>query len=93
MTKDVILSVRIDRKLSDKLEKRARQAKRSKSALVAHAVETLFEAEESEIALTKLAFVRSKAGGPFISNEDMMHWLDSWGTENELPPPKAMVKF
>jgi predicted transcriptional regulator len=93
MTKDVTISVRIDRELSDRLEKRAQQAKRSKSALVAHAIESLFEIEEQEIALTKRALARSKAGGPFISNEDMMRWLESWGTENELPPPKATIRF
>jgi predicted transcriptional regulator len=93
MTKDVTLSLRIDRKLSDKLEKRARQAKRSKSALTAYAIERLFETEDREIALTKQALARSKSGGPFISNEDMMRWLESWGTENELPPPKATIRF
>lgn len=93
MTKDVTLSLRIDRKLSNKLDKRARQAKRSKSALVAHAIANLFEIEEQEIALTKQALARSKAGGPFVSNEDMMRWLESWGTENELPPPEATIRF
>jgi predicted transcriptional regulator len=93
MTKDVTLSVRIDRKLSDKLEKRARQAKRSKSALVAHAIESLFEIEQQEMAMTRQALARAEAGGPFISNEDMMRWLESWGTEHELPPPPATIKF
>jgi predicted transcriptional regulator len=93
MTKDVTLSVRIDRKLSDKLEKRARQAKRSKSALVAHAIESLFEIERQEIALTRQALARSKAGAPMIAHEDVIRWLESWGTPNELPPPKATVKL
>jgi len=26
--------------------------------------------------------------GEGISNERVMEWLDSWGTENELPAPK-----
>ncbi|HME57858.1 MAG TPA: CopG family ribbon-helix-helix protein [Terracidiphilus sp.] len=26
--------------------------------------------------------------GQGISNERVMEWLDSWGTENELPAPK-----
>jgi antitoxin component of MazEF toxin-antitoxin module len=26
--------------------------------------------------------------GKKISNERVMEWLDSWGTENELPAPK-----
>jgi predicted transcriptional regulator len=93
MTKDVTLSLRIDRKLSDKLEKRARQAKRSKSALTAYAIERLFETEDREIARIKRSLARAKAGGPFIAHEDVMRWLESWGTENELPRPKATIKF
>jgi predicted transcriptional regulator len=93
MTKDVTLSLRIDRKLSDKLEKRARQAKRSKSALVAHAVESLFEMEDREIARITRSLTRAKAGGPFVAHEDVMRWLESWGTENELPRPKATIKL
>ncbi|HEX3674857.1 MAG TPA: hypothetical protein VHU87_11330 [Rhizomicrobium sp.] len=93
MTKDVTLSLRIDRKLSNKLEKEARQAKRSKSAFAAIAIEGFLEIQAQELALTKRALARSKAGGPFISNEDMMRWLESWGTENELPPPKTTIRF
>ena len=29
--------------------------------------------------------------GVFISHEAMDKWLDSWGTENELPAPKADI--
>ena len=93
MTKDVTLSLRIDRRLSNKLEKRARQAKRSKSAMVAHAIESLFEIEEREIARIKHALARSKTGAPVVAHEDVMHWVESWGTPNELPRPKATIKL
>jgi predicted transcriptional regulator len=93
MIKDVTLSLRIDRKLSDKLERRARQLKRSKSSLAAIAVENFLEIEAREMELTKRALAKAKAGGPFIANEDMMRWLESWGTETELPPPKATIRF
>jgi predicted transcriptional regulator len=93
MTKDVTLSLRIDQKLSNKLERRARQLKRSKSSLAAIAVENFLEIEAREMELTKRALAKAKAGGPFVSNEDMMRWLESWGTENELPPPKATIRF
>ena len=29
--------------------------------------------------------------GVFISSEAMLHWIESWGTENELPPPEPDV--
>ncbi|MGH6870581.1 MAG: CopG family ribbon-helix-helix protein [Rhizomicrobium sp.] len=93
MTKDVTLSLRIDRKLSNKLEKHARQAKRSKSALAAIAIENFFEIQAQEIALTRHALARSKAGAPMIAHEDVVRWLESWGKPNELPRPKATVKL
>jgi predicted transcriptional regulator len=88
MTKDVTLSVRIDRKLSDKLEKRARQAKRSKSALVAHAVESLFDREAMELARIRRTRDAVRAGEPTVPNEAVMRWVKSWGTPNELPMPR-----
>jgi predicted transcriptional regulator len=93
MTKDVTLSVRIDRKVSNKLEKLARQAKRSKSAMAVIAIENFFEIQAREIELTKRALARAKAGGPFISDEDMNRWLDSLGTDNPLPRPVANVRL
>lgn len=29
------------------------------------------------------------AAGRVISNEAVMRWIRSWGTENELPPPEC----
>jgi predicted transcriptional regulator len=29
--------------------------------------------------------------GEFISSEEMHCWIDSWGTESELPPPEADI--
>jgi predicted transcriptional regulator len=93
MTKDVTLSLRIDRKLSGKLEKAAKKAKRSKSSMAAIAIENFLEIQAQEIERTKRALTRAKAGGPFAAHEDVMRWLESWGTENELPPPKAPIRL
>jgi predicted transcriptional regulator len=93
VTKDAVLTVRLDRKLSNKLEKRARQANRSKSALTAYALESFFEIEDQEVAKIKRALARSKAGAPTIAHEDVVRWVKSWGTPNELPRPKATVKL
>jgi RHH-type transcriptional regulator, rel operon repressor / antitoxin RelB len=93
ITKDVTFSLRIDRKLSDKLERHAKQAKRSKSSFAAIAIENYLEIEAREIEKTKRALARAKAGGPFVAHEDVMRWMESWGTEKELPRPKATIKL
>jgi predicted transcriptional regulator len=92
MTKDVTLSLRMDRKLSDRLEKRAKQMRRSKSSVAAWAIENQLTVEAEEIARTKAALARSKAGAPAIPHKDVVRWLKSWGTENELPPPRPKAR-
>lgn len=89
MTKDVTLSLRLDRKLSGKLEKHAKQARRSKSSVAALAIESYLDIQAEEIARTKAALARSRASAPTIPHEDVVRWLESWGTDNELPPPKG----
>ena len=39
------------------------------------------------------AIAEADAGGPFASNEDVLKWLKSWGTENQLPAPEATIRF
>jgi len=90
MTKDVTLSLRIDRKLSNKLEKHARQAKRSKSAMATLAIENFFEIQAHELELTKSVISRVRAGEPTVPHDEVMRWIKSWGTPNELPPPKPV---
>ncbi len=92
MTKDVTLSLRIDRKLSDKLEKRARQAKRSKSALATYAIDSFFRIEDEELARIRRTQAAIRAGEPTVPNEDVMRWVKSWGTPGELPMPKPRKK-
>jgi predicted transcriptional regulator len=89
MTKDVTISARIDRKLSERLARGARQVKRSKSSLVALAIENYLEIQAQDLALIKYTRDAVRAGEPTVPNEEVMRWLKSWGTENELPMPSA----
>lgn len=43
--------------------------------------------ERWKAAAIQEALDELETGGPDIPNEDVMRWLESWGTENELPPP------
>ncbi len=92
MAKDVTLSLRVDSKLSSKLEKEAKRSGRSKSSLAVWAIEQFLLTEEQEEALTRKALAESEAGGPSVSHDDMVAWLRSWGTDNELPPPTPKLK-
>ncbi|WP_135078554.1 transcriptional regulator [Terasakiella sp. SH-1] len=44
-----------------------------------------------QIEQIQQAKIEADQGGPFIANEDMASWVNSWGTKNELPAPKATI--
>jgi predicted transcriptional regulator len=91
MSKDVTLSLRIERKLSDRLERHARKVRRSKSSLAAIAIESYLEIQAQDLALIKHTRDAVRAGEPTVPNEDVLKWIRSWGTENELPMPSPRL--
>ena len=86
MTKTMI-SARVDLELNEKLEALAVSTQRSKAFLITEALEALLDKQawlEERIAE---AVKRADESDERISNKSMMAWLDSWGTDNPLPPP------
>jgi len=86
-----ITSVRIQSHLSERLEKVACKLHRSKSSIINQAVEEFLEHEHQEQqrwqeTLTALESVRH---GQVVSGEEVHAWLDSWGSDQELPTPKT----
>jgi predicted transcriptional regulator len=47
-----------------------------------------FRSREREIMRERIAEADK---GVFISEEAMTRWIESWGTENELPPPEPDI--
>ena len=59
---------------------------------LAQAVEAYRELERWQLAAIDEAIAEDESGAPGISNEEVMRWLESWGTEHELPPPEPPAK-
>jgi predicted transcriptional regulator len=85
------MSVRLRKETLDRLDSLAKQTKRSRSYLVAEAVENLVEENAWQIEEIGKAVRKADAGGPFVKHQDMTAWLKSWGSDEELPPPRASV--
>jgi RHH-type transcriptional regulator, rel operon repressor / antitoxin RelB len=83
----VTLTVELPRELYDRLSALAQESDQSALSLLTEAVHTYVEAEEEDLRDLDEAIARADAGGPFIEHAVVAAWLDSWGTENELPPP------
>lgn len=84
------LTIRIDEKTKGKLEHLAKATARTKSYLVTSAINGFIEANEWQIRAIKEAVKKAdRPDAKFIDHEEVVAWLDSWGTKNEKKPPKC----
>jgi RHH-type transcriptional regulator, rel operon repressor / antitoxin RelB len=90
MTKTMI-SARVDVDLNNELEALAAATQRSKAFLINEALESYIDRQRWMEERIEASIKESDESGEFISNEAMMKWLDSWGTEDELPPPEPDI--
>lgn len=85
-----MLGVRLDEELEKRLNTLAAKTNRSKSFLAKEALTRYVEEEERkqrENELTMARWEEYQETGETVNNEDMMDWLDSWGTDEEKPCP------
>ena len=60
----------------------------SKSRLAAHATLAYLDEQEQQLGKIRKGLADAEAGR-VVSHEEVARWLDSWGSEDELPPPKC----
>jgi len=85
----VPFSMRLDTKLKKRLQKHAKTEKRPASYVVQHALESYLDGLEYERKITDAAFAEFDQG-IFVEGEAVHTWMRSWGTDKELPMPKAV---
>jgi predicted transcriptional regulator len=85
-----MLGVRLDEQLENRLEMLAKKTQHSKSFLAKEDLTIYIEEEERkqrENELTVARWAEYQETGEVVSNDAIMDWLDSWGTEQEKPCP------
>ena len=90
VTGELMLGVRLDEQLENRLSALAEKTQRSKSFLAKEALTRYIEEEEQrqhENELTVARWEEYQETGETVSSDDMMEWLESWGTEQEKPCP------
>lgn len=87
-TKTTTVSVRVAKETKHRLEKLAEQTGRSRAFLAAQAIHEYLELNEWQIEGIKKGIAELDAGKS-IPYEKVKAWLESWGTPNEKPMPKA----
>lgn len=86
-----VTTVRLQPDLEENLVAQAEKLHRSKSWLINQALREYFERQELEQARWQetLQAMESVAQGRVVSGDAVGAWLQSWGTDNELSPPKV----
>lgn len=85
-----MLGVRLDEELERRLTALAKKVDRSKSYLAKEALRRYIEQEEAkayEREETLARWERYQEAAEIVSNDSMLLWLDSWGSDNEKPCP------
>ncbi|HJQ55813.1 MAG TPA: CopG family ribbon-helix-helix protein [Vineibacter sp.] len=91
MSDSSTVTARLPRKLVGQLERIAKKARRSRSFVMREAVEAYVGEREAFLAAINRGLADVKAGR-VVSHERVKTWIDSWGTDNELPMPKPKRK-
>jgi predicted transcriptional regulator len=88
-TRSATLSVRLKPEIKKRLAKLAKNSGRSSNFLISDAVEA-YVADQERMLSEALQGDRQAASGHYVPHAEMKAWLLSWGTAQELPPPKCV---
>lgn len=90
--KTVTITVRTSREIKEQLEALAENMGRSTNYLADEALSSYINENAWQVEAIRKAVEQADAGGPFVPWEDTKRWIDSLGTDHELPPPEATVR-
>ncbi|MCP4041141.1 MAG: ribbon-helix-helix protein, CopG family [Gammaproteobacteria bacterium] len=85
-----VLSIRVPEELKAQLDSLSEATSRSKSYIAVEALSEYVRRNAWKVKEIQEA-LKEADKGVFISQEAMAKWVDSLGTNNELPPPKPDV--
>lgn len=84
--------IKLDAAVRDHLSSIATRHKRASHAIACEAIETYVAREEAREVLNQealSAWNHFQETGLHVTSEGMNAWIESWGTKDELPPPKS----
>lgn len=85
-----VTSIRLQSDLENSLDQLAAKLSRSKNWIINEALKAYIFAQQQEEHRWKetLSALASVQSGQVVDGDKVHAWLDSWGTDNELPVPK-----
>ena len=91
MPKEAVLSARVPEKIKKGLSELAKSTDRPISWHVTRALAEYVEVNRWHVKEIKKALEEVKAG-QWVSHEEVVAWVHSWGTPDELPMPTPKAK-
>jgi predicted transcriptional regulator len=83
------MTVRLSKEVGERLAKLADATGVREDLLAVEAIETYLDASGWMAEEVREAVERADRGGPFVSHEDVVRWVESWGSADEFPRPAA----
>jgi predicted transcriptional regulator len=85
-----VTSIRLQPEIENPLEKLANKLDRSKNYLINQAIKEFIERKNTDETRWSetLEAIDSVKAGKAINEKEVNAWLDSWGSADELKPPK-----
>ena len=90
MTNSARFTLRLEPELKEWLEAEAERQDRSVAWLAKKAIAAMKDDQEAFDRAVDEAVAEAE-DGVFVSGEAVHRWLESWGTESELPMPKPDI--
>ena len=84
------LSVILSSEIRERLDAVAESEDRSASDIASSVIEAFLDARDARDEAIREAVAEADKG-IFISSEAMDRWMESWGTDNELPAPEPDI--
>jgi len=86
-----VTSIRLKPEIEYPLDELAKKLDRSKNYLINLAIKEFIARQslENERWRETLQAIGSIEAGKGVEEKEVASWLDSWGTENELAPPRT----
>ena len=82
------LTLRLRPELLASLDELAGATRRSRAELAEEALAQYLDVQGWQLEGIRAAIEEADRGEPGIAHERVAEWLDSWGTDHELPPPE-----
>ena len=88
MSQTTQLTIEVPVAVEERLEEVARASSRSKRSLIHGALIAFLDLYDWQVQAIRQGIADADAGR-VVDHEAVAAWLESWGTENELPAPRC----